>query len=684
MLLIANLLALAVPFVLAGLLIGAMLTSQPGAANRIYGANLLGSGVGAFGAPPVIGAIGADQTVLAAAALGAAAAVVLAGSLRIAGMAAVVAVALVGAPIVAPELFEPEPSPYKRLSQMRLDPEARILATREDAGVRLDIVASSTIHSAPGLSLSYRGDLPQQIGLVLDGDALLPVPRGTSFSPELGDSVPSAVAREIRPEARTLILGSGGGFPAHAALADGASEVTIVEPSRLVGTSLAGELREWALLADDPRVNLVHDDIRAFAARDAGGYDVVELSLTDPYRPVTSGAYSLTETYTLTSDAVAAYLGLLDEDGILVLTRWLQTPPTEELRTLGLIVTALGDRPAADHVFAFRTFQTATYLVKPTPFTDAETEALLAAIEHLRYDLVLASHVPPEAVNRFAVVARPLFHEHATELATTADQGAFYAASAFEITPTTDDRPFFFHFFRWAQTPDVLENLGRRWLPFGGSGYFVLVALLVFAVIAALTFVLAPIALGRHFRSALTALGTRRAARTIAYFTALGLGFLLVEIALAQRAILIVGQAATAYAVVIGALLVSSGLGSLLSRRLPWVVSMAGVALLAVAAAFGGGVVADALLPHALPVRIGGVALTLVPLGLLMGVPFARGVAAIGSHPAVVPWAWAANGSASVAAGVLAVLISLSFGLTAVLVVGAGCYLVALVTRPRE
>jgi hypothetical protein len=111
---------------------------------------------------------------------------------------------------------------------------------------------------------------------------------------------------------------------------------------------------------------------------------------------------------------------------------------------------------------------------------------------------------------------------------------------------------------------------------------------------------------------------------------------------------------------------------------------MAGVALLAVAAAFGGGVVADALLPHALPVRIGGVALTLVPLGLLMGVPFARGVAAIGSHPAVVPWAWAANGSASVAAGVLAVLISLSFGLTAVLVVGAGCYLVALVTRPRE
>jgi hypothetical protein len=66
-----------------------------------------------------------------------------------------------------------------------------------------------------------------------------------------------------------------------------------------------------------------------------------------------------------------------------------------------------------------------------------------------------------------------------------------------------------------------------------------------------------------------------------------------------------------------------------------------------------------------------------------MGVPFARGIAALSAHPAMVPWAWAANGSASVIAGVLAVLLSLSFGLGAVLWVGAGFYAVALLTTPR-
>ncbi len=290
-----------------------------------------------------------------------------------------------------------KPSPYKRLSQLRLDPDSRLLATRQDAAARLDIVVSSTIHSAPGLSLSYVGELPPQVGLVLDGDALLPVPQADAFASDLGRFVPSALAHRIRVEADTLLLGSGGGFPALAALANGANSVTIVEPSSLVVDALSAELREWAGLADDPRVSLVHDDVRAFAAAAGGSaaYEVVELSLTDAYRPVSSGAYSLTESYALTTDAIAAYLGLLDDDGILIVTRWLQTPPSEELRTLGMIAAALGDRssPLTDHVFAFRTFQTATFLVKRTPFTTAETEALLGELERLHYDLVLAPRI---------------------------------------------------------------------------------------------------------------------------------------------------------------------------------------------------------------------------------------------------------------------------------------------------
>ncbi|MGH2381787.1 MAG: hypothetical protein ACRDG7_11270 [Candidatus Limnocylindria bacterium] len=687
-LLVANLFALAAPFALAGLLIGGMLRRSPAQAGQIYGANLIGSALGAFGAPLAIVTLGAEHAIPVAAALGAAAAVPLAGRRRSVAIAGgFLAAVLVALPFVTPGTVEPQPSPYKRLSQLRLDPDNRVLATRQDAATRLDIVVSSTIHSAPGLSLSYLGDLPPQVGLLLDGDTLLPVPQADAFAPDLGRSVPSALAHRIRLEADTLLLGSGGGFPALAALANGAASVSVVEPSRLVLDALSVELREWSGLAADLRVTLTHDDLRAFAAA-AGGYaayDVVELSLTDAYRPVSSGAYSLTETYSLTTDAIAAYLDLLRDDGVLVVTRWLQTPPSEELRTLGMIADALGDgsSPLNDHVFAFRTFQTATFLVKRTPFTTAETDALLAELERLRYDLVLAQRMPEELVNRFAVTEQPFFHEQAVELATTSDRDAFYARSPFDITPPTDDRPFFFHFFRWQQTPDVLQNLGRRWQPFGGSGYFVLLALLAFAVAAALAFVLAPIALARRFRSALGELGARRAVPILAYFTTLGLAFLLVEIALVQRAILVLGQPALALGTVIGGVLLASGLGSIASSRLPWRASLVAAAALAAVGATTSTALANAVLGQPLPIRLIGVTALIGPLAFFMGVPFARGIAALSAHPAMVPWAWAANGSASVIAGVLAVLLSLSFGIGAVLWVGAGLYALALLTTPR-
>jgi hypothetical protein len=684
-LLAGNLLALAVPFALAGLLIGGMLRRSPARAATIYGANLIGSGLGAFGAPLAMMTLGAERTLPVAAALGAAAAVPL-GSRR-AGLAATVLAALfVALLVVAPTAVAPEPSPYKRLSQLRDDPDSRELGTREDAGARLDIVFSSTIHSAPGLSPSYLGELPPQIGLVLDGDALLAVPRADAFHPDLGRALPSALAYRIRPGAEALLLGSGGGLPALAALAGGASSVAVVEPSSLVVRALSEELGSWIELANDPRVTLVHDDLRAHAAAERGGtYDVVELSLTDPYRPVTSGAYSLTESYALTTDAFAAYMVLLGDDGVLVVTRWLQTPPSEEVRTLGMIVAALDDQPGtpADRIFAFRTFQTATFLVKRTPFSDEETDTLLAELTRLRYDLVLAPRMPEELVNRFAVTQRPLFHELALELATSTDHDGFYARSPFDITPPTDDRPFFHHFFRWEQTPGVLENLGRRWQPFGGSGYFVLVALLAFAVAAALIFVLGPIALARRFRTALRQLGARRASPILAYFTALGLAYLLVEIALVQRAILVLGQPALALAVVIGSVLLASGIGSIASSRLPWRWSLAAAAVLAAVAGISSGAVAHALLGQPLAIRLIGVVVSIGPLAFVMGVPFARGIAALRAYPAVVAWAWAANGSASVIAGVVAVLVSLSFGLGAVLWLGAGFYALALITVPR-
>lgn len=683
-LLVANLLALAVPFTFAGALVGAMLGAGAADAGRIYAANLLGSAAGSILAPLGLHLLGAERVILLCAALGAGSAVLLSG--RRVGLAvsgSVTAVAALALLLTLQPLFEIEPSPYKRLSQLRLDPDARVVATRQDATARLDVVEAPTIHSAPGLSLAYLGPLPRQTGLLLDGDTLLPVPDVTTAPPELAAALPSAVARRLRPSADVLLLGSGGGIEAWAALASGARQVTVIEPSALVVEALTHDLRLSLGLVDDPRVRLVRDDLRSFAQRTDARYDLVELTLTDAYRPVTSGAYSLSETYTLTVEAFRAYLHLLEPDGIFVVTRWLQTPPSEDLRTLGLIVEALDGRPPLAHVVAFRSFQTATFLVKATPFSDTEVDAVLEAIEELRYDLILGPRMPPEALDRFARVGSPIYHDLALDLVTATDRPAFYAGYDFEITPPSDDRPFFFHFFRWEQTPAVLENLGRRWQPFGGSGYFVLLALLAFAVASALLFVVAPIGLRTGFRRSLAELGTRRALAVLGYFGALGLAFLLVEIALIQRSVLVVGQPTLALATVLGALLASSGLGSAISHRVPWRGATIALGVLLVAYPSITGLVGQAVLGLPLAARLVAVGAIVVPAGVLMGIPFASGIRAlarmerIAGTERIVAWAWAANGSASVASAVLAALLALSVGFTPVLLLGAALYLVA-------
>ncbi|MGD8684818.1 MAG: hypothetical protein PVG27_12795 [Chloroflexota bacterium] len=683
-LLIANLLFLAVPFAFAGLLIGSMLAEEADHAGRVYAANLLGSAAGAAGAIVIMSWLASAQVILLCAVLGAVAGVVLASRREriAAGACAVGSAAGVVLLVLMPSVFEVQTSPYKTLSQVRLDPDAVVVRTEENASSRLDVVESPTIHSAQGLSLGYFGDLPPQAGLVVDAGALLPVSERAATDPALLEHLPSTVAHRVRPDADVLVLGSGGGTEVLTALATTSGQVTVVEPNELVANALQTDLGTWAGLAADPRVTFVGEEIRTAAERSDQAYGVVVLSLTEGYHPVSSGAFTLTEDYTLTTEAFRAYLELLEPDGLLVVHRWLQEPPSETVRTLATILAALDVSEPAEHIVGFRSFQHGTFVVKPAGFTEDEVAVLLAGVEDLLYDLTLAPGMPTEMVNRYARLPEPVYAETYRQLIEAPDRDAFFASQPFDVTPPTDAHPFFFHFFRAEQTPDVLENLGRRWQPFGGSGYFVLVALLAFAVAAALLFVLLPVVLRRRFRDALGAIGRGQAARVLGYFTLLGLAFLLVEVSLIQQFILLLGRPTLAVATVIGALLLSSGIGSSLSARVDWRLAMLMLVVALVAYPLLVSALTPVLLPLPLIARVLSVALLIAPVGFLMGMPFPRGVAALSGTAEVVPWAWAANGSASVVSAVLAAMLALSFGFGAVLFIGAALYLGATAIRP--
>jgi spermidine synthase len=695
-------LLLTLPFFFSGLAIGVLLAAGPELAGKIYFLNLAGSALGCLAAVASLPVLGGAGTVMLSALLGALAAI--AFSYPISNLqsliSSIIALALLFLTIRPPSFLEVHLSPYKGLSQALLYPGAEVVFSRWNAFSRVDVIESQGVKSAPGLSLAYPGPLPTQLGLFIDGDNLSPItgPEKVDFV----DYLPVSLPYRLRPQAKALIIESKGGLDVLAALHQGASSVTAVESNPLV-VEVARDT--FADPYRDERVTVVEENGRSYVRRVGETFDVVQVSLADTYRPVTSGAYSLSENYLYTVEAFADYLARLSEDGLLVVSRWLQTPPSESLRAGALAVTVLekaGLPQPERRLVAIRSWSTLLLLVKNGEFTSEEIEAVRSFCRQQQFDLVYYPGIQEAGANRYNVYPEPLYYRAFQDLL-FGDRARFYADYAYDVSPTTDDRPFFFHFFKWSQTPEILQTFGKIWQPFGGSGYFVLVALLILALLASAILILLPLLFRRRVATRvrscdehpelvegcssgkvapfdrLRVLKRSLQWRVFAYFAMLGFGYLFVEIPLMQHFILFLGHPIYAFAAVLFAILLFSGLGSMISARLPLsrtlMVLIGAIILYPLVLP----VVFRLLLGHSLGLRLLVSVLSLAPLGFLMGVPFPRGIEIVGHlAPDLVPWAWGINGCTSVLASILSAMLAISFGFSRVLVGGSVAYLVAL------
>ena len=673
-------LSLALPFFFGGLAVGGLLATRPEMATRVYAANLAGSAAGclvALGTLPLLGGAGA---VLFSAVLGGVAAVVFARGRRWERWVYGALVAsLAGLIVVSPAWLEIRLSEYKSLSHKERFPDARVAFRQWNAYSRVDVLESASIRAAPGLSLSYFGPLPPQRGLFVDGDGLSGIVDQAEADGEdltaLVSHLPVSLAYRLRPGARALVLEPRGGLDVHVALRMGAASVTVVESNGLATDAVRAF---GGGLYDDPGVMPVVAGGRSYLRRSPARYDVIHLAFTGEYRAVTSGAYSLSEDYLLTEEAFADYLAHLNDGGLLTVSRWLQAPPSESLRAWALAVTAVEKGGAAGRLVAIRGWATSVILVKNGEWTGEEIRAVKDFCATRSFDLVYYPGITEAEANRFAVHECPIYYRAFADLLAATDRDRFYEEYPFAVRPPTDDRPFFFHFFTWRQTPAILKTLGQMWQPFGGSGYLVLVALLGLAVAASAGFILLPLVLRRGEQLS----GPK--GRAFAYFALLGLGYLFVEIPLMQRFILFLDHPIYAFAAVLFGLLLSSGLGSAVASRLPLrrVLALLAVAALLYPALLPLGF--DRLLGWPLAARLAVTVIALAPLGFLMGVPFPRGIALVERRsPGLIPWAWGVNGCASVVASVLAAMLALSAGFSWVLIAGAGCYALALTVVAR-
>jgi hypothetical protein len=689
--------ALATPFFCSGTAVGLLLAAHPERANRTYAANLAGSAAGCLLAVVTPSLVGSEGTVLLSAALAILATLIFQSHVsrlthhvsRIIQLA--LAIALLLAAFYPPPFLKIRLSPYKSLSYALLYPDAELISQRWNGFSRVDVVRSESIRSLPGSGFVCPGLPPPQAGITVDGDNLSPISHVTPGFTTLDftDCLLTALPYRLRPGARALVLEPRGGFDVLVALAEGAQTVTAVEANPLIVEAVRAQ-GEWAgYLYDDPRVTVVVEEGRAYARQAQERYDVVALSLTAPQRPVTSGAYSLAEDYRYTIQALSDYLERLDEGGFLVMTRWLQVPPSESIRAFALAVEAV-ERAGGDprtSIVALRSYQQMLILVRRGAFTEKELAAVRAFAAPRAFDLVYLPGIRPDEVNQYNVMPEPDYHRACIELLEAKDRDAWYRAYPFDVEPPDDNRPFFGHFFKWQQAPDVLAMAGHTWQPFGGAGYFVPLALLVLALLAAGVLILLPLAVRKR--------GQERQggslATTLGYFALLGLGYLCVEIPLMQRFILFLGHPAYAFAAVLFALLLFSGVGSLLSRRVPLRLVLILLPLLVGGYALGLPALFEAALAAPLGWRLIVTVAALAPPGLLMGIPFPKGLTLLAQRDGdtLIAWAWGVNGAVSVVASILAALLALSLGFSAVLTIGAICYVgawgtAAAISAPRR
>lgn len=716
---------LLLPYFAAGLIVTIALSAGARDVHRLYFVNLVGSALGAWVYLGVIAPLGAERLLVLLAACGPLAGLLfvrgrrgelgseLSGSRAAKVASGLALVVCLAASVLAPSWLHVKVASSKAETDiLREDPGARVLEERWSSLCRLDFVQLSDQDGHPG-----------PINIYQDGDAITVMHSDESFAGVPRTSLntlaylPHALARERGASGPdVLAIGIGGGIDLRYALDQGASSVLGIEINP-VTVAEVGSRPRWVEFNDDvykkPGVTVELGEGRSTLRRLEQKFDVIQLSGTDTYTAGNAGAYVLSESYLYTQEALGEYLDHLEPHGTLGIIRLDYDPPRESLRLFAIGLTALRERGVADPARCAvaivqenphpRTgemirFAACVFSVDPLP---EDALAFYRRAGEVPGHRLLWAPDPPRGLdgiggaggaggtggtgelgpNDAGGASGGSGHETFAALAAAIRErreDAFYDDYPWNVRPVDDDAPFFFNFHRWsALYSERLSATGWHDLTGGPIGLAILATLLVQSTLLVALLVILPLVLLRR-----AGLASPSAGRHLAYFLALGAGFMALEISTAQRLVLFLGHPTYSLSVTLSSFLCFAGLGALWSRRfqgrparsLRAIVPL--LAVLVVAYAFLLEPIESAALALALPARIAVAVALLAPLNFLMGMPFPLGLARLERlAPRLVPWAMGANGGASVVASIVCIVLAMALGFRAVSLSAAAIYL---------
>jgi hypothetical protein len=688
---------LAIPFTFGGIAVAIALTRFPGQTSMLYGFDLAGAALGCLLYPPLISWLGGSRFILLIAGILSITGVLLLSGVsprnrwltrRIVPLCIVILTWVIFGAAPGLDLFQvrhlrgatftPGDHDYDKWNSI-----SRITVTKEHEG---NATGVSPDHFVDSATLQHT--------LMIDMMAATPILENkkndpASFFYPFHDV--SYAAHVIRPDADVAVIGVGGGRDILAAKAWNQHSITGIEINSRIIEALEGRYHEYGGgMTDWPNVEIVHDEARSHIAGSRKQFDIIQASLIDTFAATAAGAFVLTENGLYTMEGWKIFLDHLSEDGILTMSRWYTEGYfVESIRLLVLARAALekrGIKNPQKHIIMVRNTRPphpemqalATILVSKSEFTPGQVEKLTswAAASGLKM------LVTPQAI-------------HAGELKQvleSEDLETFVSNYPFEISPPTDNKPFFFDVLRWR---DIFKKQFRQ-----GSSYIFSINLkplvtlgscLIAVILMAIGFILVPLWLEkRRLKSGnLDPLPGINHLGRILYFMMLGLGYIMIELTLMQRFTSFLGHPAYSLTVCLFTMLLSSGIGSMLSMTIfgspqkPFsnrgLVIVNGIIFVILLATLPAGLmIIDRFTDASTWMRIVMTSLVFIPAGFLMGMPFPLAIQAASQDvDSPLSWYWGINGAFSVCSSVLVIVLGHSIGLNAAFFTGALCYLAA-------
>jgi spermidine synthase len=660
-----------VPFLAAGIALAKIFASQTERIGRLYAVDLLGAALGCAIVIPAISTITPPGSVFLAGCAFAVAGLPLA---RRAGGAALAPVAGAALALLVGVLF-PGALPDPVRDRVK-GADAPAVFSRWSPVFRVDVVPVPGT-DPPTNFLVHDGTLGSSM-MGYDGNV-----ESLGRYDKMDRSFPF---RLLQPGPEVAIIGSAGGNEILASLRLGASKITGIELNPVTVSLLKEHFRDFTgNIANHEKVTIVNAEGRSFLKGSGKEFDLIWLVAPDSYAAMnaaTSGAFVLSESYLYTKEMIVEAIDHLDPNGILCAQFGeidFDIKPNRVVRYLGTAREAFRDLGIPDfpnHVLVsvspgFGRLETATILIKKSPFTAADVKTFLDAARVVEGTRVI--YTGPDSPQEHAVAKAILL--------AGAERDAWYAGLPYKVGPITDDSPFFWHFVGFdsvlfgdeSHALNVEEGIGER----------LLLVLLGVAVAFAAVFLLLPMVAIRNVWSAIP-----YKLNAGLYFAALGLGFMFIEVCLIQRLTLFLGYPTYSLTVTLFSILISTGIGSLLSERygadrnrvLAGLLGM--LVVLVVFYRFGLTPIVDHGVGWPFALRVALTIAVLLPLGLCLGAFMPIGLRAVSSvtpyHEQYVAWCWAVNGFCSVVASVAATILAMTTGFNTVILVGLVCYLIGV------